>query len=388
MISSQHSHLGVSSALVRSVNLASVLQHVMRHPGMSRADVAVAMGVTRSTVSRLVDDLVAGGFLSEGVPISGARGRPATPLYPARNTFVAMGCEINVDRAVCMVVDLGGDVVAERIVTIEATKLGADGALKRLAQLRAELEAELPASVRLVGTHLAVPALVDTAERRVLRAPNLGWHDVPVADMGVSNDIDCAALSLLESSPMKPDNSTFLYVSGEVGVGAAVCIDGTVRGGRHGWANELGHVTVQADGPQCGCGAQGCLEAFAGKRAMLNRAGVDSVADLVTALESGDEKAEQTVAQVGWALGIALSSAMNLLDVSRILLGGHLAPLFEWLKPAIEKETSTRVLWARLADVQIERVDESPRRTAYGAAWAEILEAVADPARFLEETSA
>lgn len=387
MIKSSQSSLGVSSALVRAVNLAAVLQHVMGHPGMSRADVAVAMGVTRSTVSRLVDDLVAGGFLAEGTPVAGARGRPATPLSPAAGTFVGVGCELNVDRAACMMVDLTGEVIAERIIDIDAVKLGPQGSLGRLAELRRELKAELPTSMQVLGVHLAVPALVDSVERKVLRAPNLGWENVQLDDMGVSNDIDCAALSLLESTRMGVGKSTFIYVSGEVGIGAAVCIDGELRGGRHGWANELGHVTVDPAGPCCGCGARGCLEAYAGQRTMLATAGVASVGALVEALEAGDEAATGTVRTVGWALGIALSSAMNLLDVSRILLGGHLAVLHPWLRPVIEDEVGQRVLWAPLTEVQIAPVDESPRRTAYGAAWAEIKEAVSDPARWLVQSA-
>lgn len=375
---------GASSAFVRAVNLASVLQQVIRQPTISRAGIAAAMGVTRSTVSRLVDDLVAGGFLVEGAPVVGARGRPATPLSPATGTFVGIGLELNVHRAVGMVVDLAGDVLGERRIELDAVALGPQGALAAVAGLRDELAAELDPRTRVVGSHLAVPALVDRAEGTVLRAPNLGWQNIRVTEMGVSNDIDCSVVSLLESTAWTEEADTFLYVSGEVGIGASVCIDGALRGGRHGWANELGHVTVWPDGLRCGCGARGCLEAYAGLWAVLKAAGSRTLEEFVAALEAGDEAAMATLETVGTALGVALSSALNLLDVSRVVLGGHLAILHPWLEPIVSQEMQERVLWSHLTEVEIDRISETPRHAAHGAAWSVLLDAIADPARWLD----
>ncbi len=383
-VSSTTRSAGASSAYVRAVNLASVLQQVMRRPEISRAGVAAALGVTRSTVSRLVDDLVEGGFLAEGDPVVGARGRPATPLRPAPKTFVAIGVELNVHRAVGMVVDLTGAVIAEHVISLDGIRLSAEEALARVEELTDALRQQIDEESRLLGIHLAVPALVDREGGTVLRAPNLGWKNVRVEGMGVSNDIDCSALSLLEGTALlrEPDSS-FLYVSGEVGVGAAVCIDGTIRGGRHGWANELGHVTVKPDGPRCGCGSDGCLEAYAGLIPLLKNTQVDTLEQLVERLEAADEHALAIVATVGRALGVALSSALNLLDVSRVLLGGHLAVLHPWFADVVDAELKKRVLWSDLAELEVAPVSESPRRAAYGAAWVVLLDAIADPARWI-----
>lgn len=376
--------VGASSAFVRAVNLASVLQQVLRQPGISRAGVAAAMGVTRSTVSRLVDDLVDGGFLAEGEPLVGARGRPATPLFPASGTFVGVGLELNVNRAVGTVVDLTGQVLEERQIELDAVELGPEGSLAKLAELRDEMVSTLGAGARLLGAHLAVPALVDRTEGTVLRAPNLGWQNVKVDGMGVSNDIDCSVISLLESDAWADGADTFLYISGEVGIGASVCIDGALRGGRHGWANELGHVTVWPDGPTCGCGASGCLEAYAGLWAVLEHSGCDTLEDFVAALEAGEEHAQNTLNRVGEALGVALSSALNLLDVSRVVLGGHLAVLHPWLEPLVSREMQDRVLWSHLSEVELISVSEAPRHAAHGAAWSVLLDAIADPAKWLD----
>lgn len=378
---------GASSAYVRAVNLASVLQQVLHRPEISRAGVAAAMGVTRSTVSRLVDDLVAGGFLVEGDPVVGARGRPATPLRPAPRTFVAIGVELNVQRAVGMLVDLTGEVLAEHIIFLDGIALSAEEALAKVDDVIAVLQEQIDADSTLLGAHLAVPALVDREGGTVLRAPNLGWVNVPVKDMGVSNDIDCSALSLLEGTALLKDpDSNFLYVSGEVGVGAAVCIDGSIRGGRHGWANELGHVTVRPDGPPCGCGSNGCLEAYAGLIPLLREARAETLDEVVERLEAGDAHTLATIATVGRALGVALSSALNLLDVSRVLLGGHLAVLHPWFADIVDEELTKRVLWSDLAELEVAPVTESPRRAAYGAAWVVLLDAISDPAPWIDRS--
>ena len=89
------------------------------------------------------------------------------------------------------------------------------------------------------------------------------------------------------------------------------------------------------------------------------------------------------VATVGRALGVALSSALNLLDVSRVLLGGHLAVLHPWFSDVVDAELKKRVLWSDLAELEVAPVSESPRRAAYGAAWVVLLDAIADPARWI-----
>ena len=381
---------GMTQASVRSSNLALVLRTIIDSGApLSRADIAARLGMTRSTVSRLVDDLVAGQVVAEGETVSGARGRPAVPLSIRGGSVVGLGLEANVDRLVATLVDLAGNVLTTEAEQLELPELDFDDAMSRLSSLATAALKKAPDGARLVGSVLAIPGLVDRDGQTILRSPNLGWDGRspgeawPAEGLGtlrVANDIDCSALTVLRENP----NTSFVYVTGEVGIGAAVSLDGELMLGRHGWASELGHICVDPQGDVCGCGATGCLETVAGLRHTLERAGQPDVESMVEALEAGDERAQTTVDELAAALGIALGAALNLLDISTVQLGGHLATLHPWLGDKVAKELQVRVLWAHHSGIDVVPVAEAPLRAAQGAAIAATASVVRDPASWID----
>lgn len=391
--------VGSTPSSVRISNLALILREVLLSPkSVSRAEVAGALGLTRSTVSRLVDELVAGQFLAEGTPVSGPRGRPGVPLSAAPNALMSLGLEVNADRMAAMVVDLTGTVI--RSTTMESDVMGAGPAeaLGILDEKSAALIRNLPRGAHLVGAHLAIPALMDRAGTTVVRAPNLGWDGVRPADhlpallddrdwgFRASNDVDCSALTLLQD-PLTAvrEKGSFIYVVGEVGIGSSVIIEGRQLSGRHGWASELGHVCVVSEGGRlCGCGATGCLETVVGLRGLLETTKSPSVDGLVAMLEGGDPHAMEELSSAARALGRALGAALNLLDLEQVVLGGHLGTLAPWLMPDLTDELATRVLWSPHGQIDIATVAPDPTRTALGAAHAAMAPLVANPAAWLD----
>lgn len=393
------SGVGSTPSSVRISNLALVLKSVLEadHP-VSRADVATELGLTRSTVSRLVDELIAGRFLAEGTPASGMRGRPGVPLAAAPSALMSLGLEVNANRMAAMVVDLRAAVVRSITMEGDVIAMGPDEALGLLAEKAVILLADLPADAHIVGAHLAIPALMDRTGSTIVRAPNLGWNGVIPAeylgtlltahawDFRASNDVDCSALTLLRgpSSEVK-ERGSFIYVTGEVGIGSSVFIDGRQLTGRHGWASELGHVCVVSEGGRtCGCGATGCLETVVGLVGLLEASGTSSIPGLVTLVTSGDERAIKTLSNAARALGRALGAALNLLDLEQVMLGGHLGTLAPWLLPELETELATRVLWSPYEKIDIATVEQDPTRTALGAALAAMGPVIADPAGWMD----
>src|SRR6266511_4097236 len=203
--------------------------------------------------------------------------------------------------------------------------------------------------------------------RRRARAgrPNLGWRDVDaaaalsrspaVADLPltVDNEANLAALGELHASP--PGSGNFLYVSGEIGIGAGIVLDGALYRGARGWSGELGHVAVRPDGPRCRCGAQGCLEQYAGQETILRAARLvdGTVQSLAERAATGDSAALAALASAADALGVAVAGVVNLLDVDTVLLGGVYAPLAPWLVPGITAEIDRRVLTAAWSPVTV-----------------------------------
>lgn len=386
---------------LRTSNLALLASRVFSSPEpVSRADIAAATGMTRSTASRLADELVAIGLVRELDPVaSSGPGRPAVPLLPARGTFVALGLEVNVSRMAVRAVDLAGQVLAERIVVDDFSSSDAPAVLGRLADLLEPIAAiGAVGSARLVGAALALPGLV--RDNTLLRAPNLGWSDIrpaevlaPVLDrlgagLVVENEADLAALTTARVRPGAPgEHRDFIYLSGENGVGAGIVRNSEVWLGANGFAGEIGHIQVDPKGPECGCGNRGCLERFAGRRAILNAAGLPRGAgseELLKACEDDasphHERARRAVDAAADALGIALGTAINILDIPAVVLGGHLAPLTGLLAPPLQKILSRRVLASRWSAPQILPAPDDETPGATGGAWSLLEGVIADPA--------
>ncbi len=386
-------------ASARITNLARILKSVLAaEHSFCRADVASELGLTRSTVSRLVDELVAAGFIVEGTPVSGMRGRPGVPLAAATNGLMSLGMEANADRIATTIVDLAGSVVATRTAQVDVTAIEPQNALFMLQEQGLALIDGLEANARIIGAHLAVPALLDRTGTTVVRAPNLGWDDVKPAqhlerllkdrDWGfrASNDVDCSALTLLYEAPLRVrQHGSFIYVTGEVGIGSSVVIDGQQMTGRHGWASELGHIcVVPAGGRVCGCGATGCLETIVGLRGLLEDSGSNSIEALVDALTNDEPRATQTLTSASRALGRALAAALNLLDLEQVMLGGHLDILAEWLLPSLREELKVRVMWSPYEDIGVVTVEHDPARTALGAAYAALGPVISNPGEWID----
>ncbi|WP_043496386.1 ROK family protein, partial [Streptomyces viridosporus] len=177
----------------------------------------------------------------------------------------------------------------------------------------------------------------------------------------------------------------FLHVSAEIGIGAAVVVDGRLLRGNRGFAGELGHVPVRPEGPECACGGRGCLEQYAGEEAVLRAAGLEPGEDRVGLLagraEQGDADVRRALRDAGTALGIALTGAVNLLDPESVVLGGALSGLAPWLLPSLRSELSRRTA-GPVCPVSVSAL--GPQGPLLGAAHSVVRGVLDDPAAFAE----
>ena len=383
-------------ATLRHHNLALVLDQVLQGQEPSRAGIAHRTGLTRATVSSLVDALVAGGLVTE-LPLLRSRraGRPAVPLIPARGTLAGLGLEINVDYVAARALDLTGRVLAEQVEELDLRGSSPADALARLAVVAAEVLGGLAdRHIPVAGACLALPGLVDTGVGPLRVAPRLRWRDLDLATLraglpglaemalSVGNEATLAA----QAEVADPAES-FLYVSGEIGIGGAIIVDGRVVTGRHGWSGEIGHVTVDPDGPSCDCGSTGCLEVYAGADAIRVAAGLGlgaGVADIGRAARAGQPAAVMAVERAAWALGIATATAVNLLDLDVVVLGGYCAELIDLLCPRVADQLASRVLGQPWAPVQVRPAAVVDRAGLTGAARSALTPVVENPAQWLE----
>ncbi|WP_307865012.1 ROK family transcriptional regulator [Myceligenerans salitolerans] len=287
---------------LRERNLELVARAVFEAPEPpSRAAVAAATGLTRATVSTLIDQLVGARLLRELPAVADGRaGRPAVPLVPAGRSVLGLGLEVNVDYLGARAIDLTGTVVAERVLPGAFHDSDPGEVLGELGRIARGIAQDVRhGDMRLAGARLALPGLVDARAGVLDVAPNLGWSsvepapllDVPGLPVEIANEAKLAALAELAGPGLTgggPQNGppgalvpdSFLYVSGDVGIGAAVVVGRELFLGERGWNGEVGHVVVDPAGPRCSCGARGCLEQFAGKEALARAAGLPADAPL------------------------------------------------------------------------------------------------------------
>ncbi len=338
-----------------------MLRHVADHGARSRAAIAQETGLNKTTVSSLVGELIDFGLLRETeIELRGTVGRPALPVELAGRRVVGLGLELGVDFLAARAADLTGDERHRALVPVDNRGRPVDDVLDDLAGLAEEaLAAVREQDTLTAGAVIALPGLVES-DGRLLVAPNLGWSDVRVPELlarrlgaprfrvEAENEANLGALAELWEGAGR-EFRDFIYVSGELGIGAGIIVGGEPFRGAHGFGGELGHTTVDPEGDLCACGNRGCLETRVALGAMLRAAGLEAdagVGALAERARAGDERTLDALAAAGRWLGIGVASAANLLNPRGVVVGGYFATLAQWLLPGLREELDARVLAA------------------------------------------
>ncbi|MES2948524.1 MAG: ROK family transcriptional regulator [Pseudomonadota bacterium] len=268
--------------LVKRINRSVLLRLLRQHTGLSRAQLAQHSGLTKSTVSQLVRELMLEGWVSEqGVTAAIGLGRPSTPLQIDGNTRGLIGVEVAVEALRVVGVSLLGQVLHALEEPLDSPE--PEAVCQQAARLVLRVHAELAQrGVQLAGIGVGLPGAFDEATGVVRFAPNLGWRNVdfvpqitqalaqaglPSVAVHVQNEADTAALSEYEFLPTDARDS-LIFVTCGAGVGAGIVLNDQLFIGTQGMAGEIGHSILQIDGPRCSCGRQGCAETFFGARAL------------------------------------------------------------------------------------------------------------------------
>ena len=400
---------GLASLDVRRSNLGLALRHLRDHGPRSRAALAVDLGMTRSTISTLVSELIERGLVSDGLPVRSTVGRPSTAVEIDGRTVCGIGAEINVNHVSTIALDLRGEVVEERKLALDARSLDADRVLGHLADLVRETIASLEArGVAAVGLTVGVAGLYDQTRDVLTHGPNLGWYDVPVGailrrELGatfrivVDNEGNLAAAA--EVTPGDPGRQDILVLHGEVGVGGGIVSGGRLLRGSHGYAGEFGHMIVKPGGLRCGCGRQGCWETVSGLRALLEMAADpddpirnpamaidDRLAELNRRADLRDTRTLRALDDVGGWVGVGAAILTNALNPATIVLTGYYAAVGHHMRPAIERELRAGVLAPDSGGTRVELSTLGFSAAVRGGATASLESVFADPTQVARQT--
>lgn len=380
---------------LRNHNLSVVLDTLLRaEKPMSRADLAKETGLTKATLSLLASMLIDSGVVQEGEPVvSTTYGRPSTPLEIHGGSIAGIGLQINTDGYGCLALDLNGDTLGQEWVSEDMTGTDPYEIFAKLDAMTFPLESRLKRrGCKVVGAGLALPGIV-TDDMWLLVARNLGWENVNLTrfnvvrrlDVVAGNEAKMAAIAQIPGYATERASflnvvdrtDSFIYLSTDIGIGGAVVRDGEVVMGSHGFAGEIGHLSVAMDGPLCSCGRHGCLEAFAGRRALVEAAGIAEDGDATSSeaidaflqrWRAGDPDVAKVVDQAADALVSAIASAVNLVDVDTVLLGGLWTHFGDELATVLEGRLRSEILGYPNVKIRVFVPPVALHPSLYGAA--------------------
>lgn len=387
---------------MRTQNRTMMLQLVWQARELSRAELARRTGMSRSTVSSLVAELIDAGLVDETGEGTSSGGRRPILLRWRDDAFLIAGIDLGATHVACALTDLRGRVVAWRHVRFDVRE-NPPGALAQLETLVDACLAEtgLPRT-RLAGLGVAVPSPVDPANPGRM-APMIlpAWAEIDLAealrarfDLPVVIDNDANLGAIAErwwGAGRSGQDLTFVKLG--MGVGAGHILNGEIHRGAHGIAGEFSHVTLGPEGPPCACGQRGCLVRHIGSIAVCARieAGVrtrpdsvlaeypPSVDRLVKGAHAGDALALEITAEIAQALGTALVTLLNLLSPACIVLGGQLSLLGPHLLEPVRTHLRQHTLWPALGETPVVITALGQQNIALGAATALLAEVLARP---------
>jgi predicted NBD/HSP70 family sugar kinase len=365
--------LGLRSETIRRANLSAIVRALHLDGPLSRSELGARTGLTRSAIRVLIGELTGIGLVEETTgQLLGMPGRPSTVVRLRSDRAVVLALEIAVDYLAAAAVGLGGVVLRSARVDRQRSRVSADETiadLARLARSLGEIRGDTFADEQLVGVGVAFCGIVRRNDGVVVMAPNLAWFDVPLAELIrdaletqpevlVANEADLGALAEhRRGAGVHVDD--LLFVSGEVGVGGGLIVDGRPMTGAFGFGGEIGHLPLNPNGSQCGCGAVGCWETECAENALLARAGLpvdggrDAVDEAMRRATAGDATARAAFDHVGTWLGRGIAGLVNVLNPRLVVVGGFFARIYPLIEAQMKAEAERLALRPSSAVVTI-----------------------------------
>lgn len=366
-----------SMRLLKQINIVAVLQ-VLRHKSpISRAEIARMTGLTPATVSSIVAILIEARVAREVGPGESNGGRPPILLEFNPQAFYLVGVDLGVSKVLAVVIDLDGNIVSKAIAQVNVHSKVREIVEKMFQVTRDAIAGAGHAAKKIAGIGLSVPGLVDVNRGISVFAPNIpAWREVPIAPL-FYDEFEVSCLVENDARAMALGEARFgagrgwaniLCVNVGRGIGAGLILGGQIYRGEGGAAGEIGHMTVDPNGPMCPCGNSGCLEVLAAGPAIAAaaiRAVSTGTATLIrelvggrieyitaeivsSAAAQGDSLASRLIQEAGRFLGIGIANAINLISPEIVVVGGGVSRAGELLFEEIRRTVKERAFSARV----------------------------------------
>jgi predicted NBD/HSP70 family sugar kinase len=334
-----------TSETVRDINSRIMLNLVRKHQPISRADLMRQSGLQRSTVSVITEQLIAERWLKEGAVGQLPRGRRPTFLHLNEDRAGIFGVNVRPSTTHMALANLSGHFLSQESMPTPASP----GAF--VSQITERIRALMKERPHMAyeGIGVSLPGRVDLSSQKFVFAPNLGWYEEDLkerleAATGLSveleNEANACALSEFWFGRHTDGARNLIAVAVSEGIGVGMILNGQLVRGPSGLAGEFGHVTLDENGPKCGCGNRGCWEVFASNSAALRyyaesksaarngkkhsaKSEAPTFDDLLQLAEHGDLKALEALGRMAHYLGKGISMLVTGLAPEAIVVVGE-----------------------------------------------------------------
>jgi predicted NBD/HSP70 family sugar kinase len=316
------------------MNEAVILGVIHDRGPIARTEIAAVTSLSPATVTGITQVLIGQGLVFEQEVAESTGGRPPVLLSINRDAGCVVGIKLTESQVIAALTDLGADTLISRTIELGSDR-SPEAVIEQIAGVVGELTADF-LDRQFYGIGIGLAGAIDRRAGICRFSPFLHWRDVPLrallerrigCPVVIENDV--SALTLAERwFGLGAGMTDFVVVTLGRGVGLGMVLDGRLYRGGKGAGGEFGHLSVDANGPLCDCGKRGCLEALVGEQALTHQIadafGPEvSLAEGANLARSGEATAQEIFNRAGEILGIALASIVNLLNPTRVIVGGE-----------------------------------------------------------------
>lgn len=371
---------------IKNFNRALILKSICTEQGLSRIKLSRVTGLTKMTVTNITAQLISEGLIREGLPSESQEGAGRKPilLIPCTDTVYAVGVYISRDQLKVSLLTITANILktsAQPLSDSENTESFLQKVLNGIREITETIQDD-----KILGVGIACIGPLDVNNGVILSPPDFyGLHDIKIKEyleentgysIVLNNDMKASALAeKLFGKGKQLDN--FIYVGITHGIGSGIVMNGKLYNGEMCLSGEIGHTTINFNGPVCTCGNRGCLEVYASipnliksayqsasekQETILSKMNTITFDDIVENAER-DSLCDRIIKDMAAHLGIALANTINTLDLSTVIIGHEGAHAGAKLAGLLEEHINNRILFKNNKHINVaisHFIDKSP----------------------------